>query len=43
MTALQKMEKWLKQSLGSVKTKVDWVERDREEVREWLKENRYYQ
>jgi aminopeptidase 2 len=40
---VEKFEKFLEQSLDIVRSKAGWVERDRKEVKEWLKENGYYQ
>ena len=40
---MEKFEKFLEQSLDAVRAKVGWVERDRKEVREWLRANGYYE
>ncbi|KAH8765892.1 puromycin-sensitive aminopeptidase [Hyaloscypha sp. PMI_1271] len=40
---VEKFEKFLEQSLDAVRAKVGWVERDRKEVRDWLRANGYYE
>jgi hypothetical protein len=43
LTRLQKFEKFLAQSLDTVRTKVAWVERDHDDLKDWLMANGYFE